>query len=149
MADDYQHRWVFIRKGLSGIYKFFKVVVYEIPKFLLITAPWEIIKECKNGIVGLYRAIPPVNEWPGIISRAMIDLAKGIKQFFIVLAKAIKALPKAIYLTGKYLLEKTWKGLKAIPNLLTIAAQKTWSGLQILASFLRDVLLRYGFIKTC
>ena len=150
MLDDYNHRWRIIRVAVHGIYVFLKFTFYEIPKFLLITAPWEILKETKRGIVRMYKAIPPIKEWPRIVKDAVVGMAKGIKKFLIALGRAIKATPKAIYDGGKYLAKqgkklaiKTWRGIKALPGLMKIGLQKTWSGIKAIASWVKDLLLRY------
>src|SRR5271170_6967576 len=151
MLDDYNHRWKFIRVSVHGIYVFLKVTFYEIPKFLLITLPWEILKETKRGIVSMYKAIPPIREWPRIVKDAVVSMAKGIKRFLIALGKAIKATPKALYDGGKYLAKegknlaiKTWKGIKALPRLMKIGLQKTWSGIKAIASWVKELLLKYS-----
>lgn len=143
IVDDYNHRWGFIRKATNGIYTFFRILLYEIPKFLLVDCPREILKASMRGIVRLYKAIPPLKEWPSIVSRAMISMAQGIKEFLIAVAKGIKATPKAIYKTGKYLTQQTWKGIKAVPGLLKAGAQKTWSGLKIIGSWFKELFLRF------
>jgi hypothetical protein len=143
IVDDYNHRWGFIRKASKGIYIFFKVLLFEIPKFLFFEVPWEILKASKRGIVKLYRAIPPLKEWPDIVSRAMVSMAKGIKTFFIELAKGLKATPKVVYKEGKYLVKRTWKGIKAIPRLVKIGAEKTWSGLKLLGTWIKELLMRF------
>ena len=145
MLDDYNHRWVFIRKATRGIYIFFKVLLYEIPKFLVITVPWEILKASKRGIVRLYKAIPPVKEWPGIISRAVVSMLRGIKKFLIAVGKGIKAMPKALYQTGKYIAKQTWKGIKAVPHLVATGLRNTWSGLKVIGVWLKDFFLRFTF----
>src|SRR5271163_4522183 len=150
MLDDYNHRWRIIRVAVHGIYVFLKFTFYEIPKFLLITAPWEILKETKRGIVKMYKAIPPITEWPRIVKDAVVGMAKGIKKFLSALGRAIKATPKAIYDGGKYLAKqgkklaiKTWRGIKALPGLMKIGLQKTWSGIKAIASWVKDLLLKY------
>ena len=150
MLDDYNHRWRIIRVAVHGIYVFLKVTFYEIPKFLIITLPWEILKETKRGIVRMYKAIPPIKEWPRIVKDAVVGMAKGIKKFLIALGRAIKATPKAIYNGGKYLAKqgkklaiKTWRGIKALPGLMKIGLQKTWSGIKAIASWVKDLLLKY------
>ena len=114
--------------------------------FFFIDGPWEIIKATSREAVRLYRAIPPVNEWPSIISRAVISMAKGIGRFLVALGKAVKATPKAIYKTGKYILKHTWEGIKAIPHLVKFGAEKLWSGVKIIATWLKDFFLRYRFL---
>lgn len=150
MTDDYNHRWRYIRVAVHGIYGFLKITFYEIPKFLLITLPWETLKATKRGVVRLYKAIPPVKEWPRIIKDAVVAMAKGIKQFLIALGKAIKAAPRVIYEGAKYwakqgtqLAIKTWRGIKAIPGLVKIGLQKTWSAIKVIASWVNDLLLKY------
>jgi hypothetical protein len=144
MVDDYGHRMGFIRKAAKGIYTFFRVLLYEIPRFIFIDLPWEILKGTKRSIVRLYKAIPPLKEWPGVVSRAMISMAKGIKEFLIAVAKGIRATPKAIYKTGKYLVKRTWKGIKAVPQLIKIGAEKTWSGLKAIGSWIKKLFLRFN-----
>jgi hypothetical protein len=143
MLDDYNHRWTFIRKSTKGIYIFFKVLLYEIPRFLFIYAPWEIIKATSRGAVRLYRAIPPVKEWPDIIFRAVISIAKGIGRFLVALGKVLKAIPKATYETGKYIVEQIWKGIKAIPHIVKIGAEKLWSAIKVTATWLKDFFVRF------
>jgi len=150
MEDDYNHRWTFIRKATKGIYIFFKILLYEIPRFLFIDGAWEIIKATSRGAVRLYDAIPPVKEWPGIISRAIISMVKGIGRFLVALGKGIVATPKVIYKTGKYIVKHTWKGIKAIPRLVKVGAEKAWSGVKIIATWLKDFFLRFhSFVLTC
>jgi hypothetical protein len=151
ILDDYNHRWRFIRVALHGIYVFLKVTFYEIPKFLIITLPWEILKETKRGIVRLYKSIPPIRAWPRIVKDAVVAAAKGIKKFLIALGNAIKATPRAIYDGGKYLAKKgknlaikTWKGIKALPGLMKIGLQKTWAAIKAIASWVKDLLLEYS-----
>jgi hypothetical protein len=143
MIDDYRHRWKFIHIAAKGIYNFFRITLYEIPKFFFATLPWEIIKALKAGAVDLYRAIPPIKEWPGIISRALISMAKTTRNFLIAFAKGIKASPKILYNAGAYIVKKSWKGIKAIPHLVKKGAEKTWSGLKVFGSWIRDLLLRF------
>jgi len=157
MIDDYNHRWRYIRKAVDGIYAFLKITFYEIPKYLLITLPWAILKASKRGIVKLYKAIPPVKEWPRIVKDAIVAMAKGIKQFLIALGKAIKATPRVIYEGAKYwakqgkqLAIKTWRGIKAIPGLVKIGLRKTWSAIKAIASWVKDLLLKYSpHFPTC
>ena len=144
MIDDYDHRWTFIRRSTKGIYLFFKVLLYEIPRFLFIDGPWELIKATSREAIRLYRAIPPVSEWPDIISRAVISMAKGIGRFLVALGKALKAIPKATYDTGKYIVKRTWKGIKAIPHLVKIGAEKLWSGVKIIGTWLKDLFSRFN-----
>ena len=101
MLDDYNHRWTFIRKSTKGIYVFFKVLLYEIPRFLFIDGPWEIIKATSREAVSLYRAIPPVNEWPNIISRAVISMAKGIWKVPRRIGKGTQSNPQSNLQNGK------------------------------------------------
>ena len=148
ILDDYNHRWVFIRKASKGIYIFCKVLFYEIPKFIIITVPWEIFKASKRGIVRLYKAIPPLKEWPGIISRAVVSMLRGIKHFLIAVGKGIKATPRALYETGQYIVKRTWKGIKALPHLAASAIRNTWAGLKIIGIWLKDFFLRYFLFAT-
>lgn len=149
MTDDYNHRWRYIRVAVHGIYGFFKITFYEIPKCLLITLPKEIFKATKRGLVRLYKSIPPIKEWPRIVKDAVVAMARGIKQFLIALGKAIKAAPRVIYEGAKYwakqgkqLAIKTWRGIKAIPRLVKIGLQKTWSAIRAIASWVKDLLLK-------
>jgi hypothetical protein len=149
-TDDYNHRWTFIRRSCKGIYYFTRFFIYEIPKFFLFTIPGELAKSLGHGVRRLYKAIPPIKEWPGILWRTIVSIAKGIKEVVVALAKFVRDLPKNVYHGGKamwkgtkWLAKKTWRGIKAVPGLLKMGAQKTWSGIKIVANWLGDVLLRY------
>lgn len=101
-----------------------------------------IIKECKRGAIEIYRAIPPIKKWPGIIYRATINFAKGVKDFVVDLAKFIRDIPKALYDGAKYILKRMWEGIKAIPRLIKFAAQATWSGIKAAAFWVKDLFLK-------
>ena len=89
-----------------------------------------------------------MKKWPGIIKRKAINVAKGLKQFVIGIGKVIKSTPKAIYMIGRYIVTRLWKGIKAIPKLLRLAGEQIWLGLKTSAIFLRDLFFRY-FISNC
>ena len=98
----------------------------------------------------MYKSIPPVKEWPRIVKDAVVAMANGIKKFLVALGKAIKATPKAVYNGGKWLAEKsktfamkTWRGIKALPGLAKLGLQKTWSAIKAIASWVKDLLLKY------
>jgi hypothetical protein len=103
------------------------------------TAPWEIIKGIKIGMIRLYLAIPPVIEWQNLISRALINMS-------IALAKGIKATPKALFKAGKYIAKRTWKGIKSIPRLVKKGVKQVWSGLHAVSSVMRELLFRYAIV---
>ena len=146
MIDDYNHRWKYIRIASKGIYAFFKILLYEIPKLFLYEIPWEILKGMKRGVIKLYRSIPPISEWARVISLAIIDFGRGIRSFLTELVKVIKATPKALYRTGKYIVNKAWKGIKAIPLLVKRGCNKIWSALKIIGSWIKDLFFRFGIL---
>jgi len=115
---------------------------YEIPRFLLVTLPWDILKASGRGLMRLYRGIPPISEWGGIIARAVKSLLRGIKDFLVSTAKAIANAPKAMYKCSKYIVKQTWKGIKALPELIKIGARKTCAGLKVFGRWLQEFLLR-------
>lgn len=80
----------------------------------------------------IYYAIPPVEEWPGMVSGAIIGMAK-----------AIKIILKALYIAGKYVIKKRWEEIKAVPLLIKTGVKKLWSGFKILAFWLQDLLLKF------
>jgi hypothetical protein len=80
----------------------------------------------------IYYSIPPVKEWPGVVSRAIIGIVKGIKLIL-----------KAFYIAGKYVTRKRWEEIKAIPLLIKTGVRKLWSGLIILAFWLQDLLFKF------
>ena len=90
----------------------------------------------------MYRAIPPVKEWPKIIYRAMINFAESLKDFVLSLAKIIKEAPKATYQASKYLLKRTWEGIRAIPQLVKLGAETLWSWLKTVAFWFRDLFFK-------
>ena len=138
--DDYNHRWRYISKACKGIYWFCRILLYELPKAVFITLPWELLKMGKRRVVRLYRSIPPLKEWPRIASDACMSTLRGIKDFMIELGKVIKATPKVVYRGGKYLAKRIWHGIKAIPDLVTLGAMKTWDGIKTVASWLQDLI---------
>jgi hypothetical protein len=140
--DDYNHRWRYISKACKGIYWFCRILLYEVPKWVFITLPWELLKMGKSEMVRLYRSIPPVKEWPRIAADACVSTLRGIKNFMIELGKVIKATPKAVYNGGKYLVKKIWRGIKAIPDLVTTGALKAWNGIKAVATWLQDLISR-------
>lgn len=140
--DDYNHRWRYISKACKGIYWFCRILLYEVPKWVLITLPWELLKMGKRGMVRLYRSIPPVTEWPRIAADACVSTLRGIQDFMIELGKVIKATPKVVYKGGKYLVKRICRGIKAIPDLVRLGAMKTWDGLKTVASWLQDLISR-------
>lgn len=143
MIDDYGHRWRYISRACKGIYWFCRILFYEIPNWVLIKLPWELVKWGKCEMVQLYRAIPPIRQWPRIVADACISTLRGIKKFVIELGKVIKATPKAVYHGGKYIVKKAWQGIKAIPDLAATSARKTWNGIKAAAAWLQDLMLGY------
>ena len=147
MTDDYSHRWRYISRACNGIYWFGRILLYEIPKWLLITFPLEFMQFAKGELVRLYRAIPPVRQWPGIVADACISTLRGIKNFVIGIGKVIKATPRAVYEGGKYIVKKLLQGIAALPGLVSTGAQKTWNGIKKVASWLQDLVLRFTFLS--
>ena len=141
-VDDFHHRWNFIRVACHGIYDFCRVTFFEIPRYLFVTLPWDILKASGCELTRLYRNIPPISEWGGIIARAVKSLLRGIKDFLVGTAKVIANTPKAMYKAGKYIVKRTWKGIRALPGLIKIGARKTWEGLKVFGRWLQEFLLR-------
>ena len=141
-VDDFHHRWNFIRVACRGIYDFCRVTFFEIPRYLLVTLPVDILRASGRGLMRLYRSIPPISEWAGIIARAVKSLLRGIKDFLVGTAKVIANAPKVMYKSGKYIVKRTWKGIKALPELIKIGARKTWEGLKVFGRWLQEFLLR-------
>jgi hypothetical protein len=142
--DDYHHRWRHIRDAVRAIYVVLRAIVYDIPRYLVITLPWEIIKSISRTVVRIYKSIPPLDKWPGVIKRAIINFAKGVKRFAIGVGKAIRLAPKVVYTIGKYATTRLWKGIKAIPRLVRLAGEQLWLGLKTVAFFCRDLLFRFS-----
>jgi hypothetical protein len=137
-VDDYNHRWTFIRGMSKGIYYFCRITFFEIPKWFLYTLPKEILKALRKGIIKMAKAVPPITQWPGILKRALIAVAKGLKAFGIAVGKGVKATPKALYKAGKYVGKQTWKGIKAVPGLVKKGAKKTWNGIKAIPGLVKS-----------
>jgi hypothetical protein len=90
----------------------------------------------------LYLGIPPISEWGNVIARAVKSMVTGLKDFFVGFGKVIAKTPKAVYKAGKHVVKKVWKGIKAIPRLVIIGAEKTWEGLKTFGRWLENFLLR-------
>jgi len=101
----------------------------------------------KGELVRLYRAIPPIRQWPGIIADACISTLQGLKKFVIGVGKVIKATPRAVYEGGRYVVKKFWQGIKALPGLVATGAKKTWNGMKKVAGWLQDIVLRFTFLS--
>jgi hypothetical protein len=90
----------------------------------------------------LYLSIPPISEWGGIIARAAKSMLIGLKDFIVGLGKVIAKTPRAVYRAGKHVVKEVWKGIKAIPGLVKVGAQKTWEGLKTFGRWSKNFLLR-------
>jgi hypothetical protein len=141
-VDELRHRWNIIRVAAHGVYEVCHVTFYLIPRFFLFDAPREILRASGRALRRLYNSIPPISEWGGVIARAVKSILRGIKDFIVGTAKVIAKTPKALYKCGKYIVKQTWKGIKALPELVKIGAQKTWAGLKAFGRWLQDFLLR-------
>jgi hypothetical protein len=146
-VDDYRYRWTFIRRTTHGIYVFFRILLWEIPKFLVYFLPKEFIKWTGRGIVRIYRAIPPLKEWPEIVKRAIVSFAKGCKDFVLALGKAIKATPKALFRFCKRSGKKIWSGIKAVPGLVKRGVEKTWNGIKAVGIWIGELFMRFHSIQ--
>jgi hypothetical protein len=137
-VDDYNHRWRFIRGACTGIYWFFRIALFEIP----IHFPYYLLKELGKETIRMVEGIPPLRTWPGILKRAVMATANGLKKFVIGLGKVIKATPEAVYEVVKYSVKQFWKGMKAVPDLIRTGAKKTWNGIKAVGSWLENLFMR-------
>jgi hypothetical protein len=144
MVDDYRYRWTYIRKACNGIYLFFNFFLYQLPKFLVYYLPKYLIQESGKGLMRMYRAIPPIKQWPKILGQAIISIAKGIRDVVIDIVDIIKATPKALYRSGKYLAKKFWSGIKAVPSLVKQAAKMVGRGLKRLGLWIANLFTKYS-----
>jgi hypothetical protein len=137
-VDDYNHRWRFIRGACNGIYWFFRIALFEIP----IHVPYYLLIELGKETKRMVKGIPPIRTWPGILKRAAMATANGLKKFAVGLGKVIKATPKAVYEVGKYSVKQFWKGIKAVPDLIKMGARKTWKGIKAVGLWLENLFMR-------
>lgn len=90
----------------------------------------------------MYLGIPPISEWGRIIARAAESMVMGLKDFIVGLGKVIAKTPKAVYRAGKHVFKEVWKGIKTIPAIVKLGAQKTWQGLKAFGRWSQNFLLR-------
>jgi hypothetical protein len=143
MVDDYLHRWTYIRNACEGIYLFGSFFLYHTPKALLYYLPKYIITESAKSLGRIYRATPPLKEWPKILYRAIVVIGKAFRDFIVGIFDLVKATPKALYTFGKYLGKQFVRGIKAVPGLVKRAVKSIVQWAKRAGQWLANLFLRY------
>ncbi|KAH7324607.1 hypothetical protein B0I35DRAFT_348711 [Stachybotrys elegans] len=143
-----------IRRSIRGIYMFFRVLIWEIPKFFLFTIPNEAVWKKRHKIASWCKRLPSriaeeVTKMPHRMKTAAKETAafvkkipKFIKEASIALVRFVKAWPAAV----KAFLGWVGRGLATIGNSALSIATKLLSlihtAVSAVVSFFRSITLK-------
>ncbi|KAF2798555.1 ankyrin [Melanomma pulvis-pyrius CBS 109.77] len=125
-----------IAKAGKGIYTFFLVFGYDMPKFFL----WSIPKHCV--FLPAVRGAKWLHAHRAELPERIIAWVKG-------LWTRLKDVPREVWLFNKYLAEFIWRGIKGLPMALKIALLWVYSGLKRAGGAIVNVFARFfSFVHT-
>ncbi|KAF2261025.1 hypothetical protein CC78DRAFT_535918 [Lojkania enalia] len=118
------------------IFWFFRVIVYEVPKFFVYTVPKHlIVLPIIRGVKWMHRHR---NELPQIIITWVKRMGKKMWRFFNDIPKAMKDFVQWI-----------WKGIKKMPQGAKIMLLWIWSGLKSTGTVVANIFTRFfSFVHT-
>ncbi|KAF2815265.1 ankyrin [Mytilinidion resinicola] len=142
------------RKAVKKIYYFFKVVLYDIPRFFIWSCPKHlIVLPLKNSVVWCWKHRGEFGGWckrrakemPKRIGRGAAKVWGGMKKVPARLWKAAKEIPRIFKAIAKWV----WGIITGIPKALKVAALWLWDGVKSIAHGIGSILGRLAsFLHT-
>jgi hypothetical protein len=133
------------KRAFKKIYYFFKILLYEIPKFFVWSCPKHLIVlpiersmdycwKHRKAFGGWVKR--QAKEMPGRLARGAAKVWRGIKKIPETLWKILKYIPRIVKAIGKWI----WGIIIGIPKALKVAGLWLWDGVKRIAHGVGSIL---------
>jgi hypothetical protein len=132
-----------IKRAVRGMYEFFRVILYEVPRFFLWSIPKHaIVLPLVRGAKWLHKHRAAL---PQMILAGLKAIGRRLKEFPFKVWRVIKEIPSAIKEFAKFI----WQGIKRLPKALKIALLWVWSGIKRIGTSISNIFTRlFSFLHT-
>jgi hypothetical protein len=131
-----KHRYAMLRvkRATRNIYKFFKILLWYTPKFLLWDMPRELIVQ---PLIRSFRWLKDHHkDIPGLIAAWLKKLPPRIWE-------SLKKIPGAVQEILQEIVRFIWRFIISIPKTVKLVSIWTWGGLKKFGTAVRDILSRF------